>query len=93
MLTKCVQCGLWFWALIGLRFSQEGSVAAGKMIMECETANPELTTVNNAVGTIDETIGTDLSGGIQSCNDPAAFQTKGGKLFFAWLIISVIMCK
>lgn len=30
-LTKCTQCALWFWALFGLRFSAEGSVATGNM--------------------------------------------------------------
>ena len=40
--TKCVQCGIWFWAVLALRFTQEGSDAAGKMIKECEAANLRL---------------------------------------------------
>ena len=41
-MAKCFQCGLWFWVVFALRFSDEGSVAAGKMIRECRKANPEL---------------------------------------------------
>jgi len=95
MLAKCAQCGLWFWALFGMRFFNGfGPVAAGKMIMECEQANPNLTNANNAAASIDGAAGdaasqvvTALTGGA-SCNDPMAFQTKSGKLFFAWLIVS-----
>merc|ERR1712127_909630 len=97
MLAKCAQCGLWWWALFGMRFFNGfGPVAAGKMIMECEQANPNLT--NSAIsvtptmdqilndGTTEQVVNA-LTGGA-SCNDPMAFQTKSGKLFFAWLIVS-----
>ena len=75
-------------------FNGFGPVAAGKMIMECEQANPDLTNANNAAASIDGAAGdaasqivTAFTGGA-SCNDPMAFQTKSGKLFFAWLIVS-----
>lgn len=37
--TVLAKWGFWVWALI-LRFSDEGSVAAGQMVAECENANP-----------------------------------------------------
>ena len=115
-IAKCVQCGLWFWALIGLRFSQEGQVAAGRMIVECEKANPDLVTVSNitddatlALNSTNTTASegrrlqemmTDLDAmdldaimGGASCDDPTALQIKGGRLIFAWLVISFVCCK
>ena len=112
MLAKIV---IWWWLLV-LRASEEGSVAAGKMIMECEQANPNLTAVNSLMDTVadaidelettdsgaaadggrllqeGETALTALMGGA-SCNDPEAFQIKGGKLLLAWLIVAAVMCK
>jgi len=78
MLAKCTQCALWFWALFGLRFSAEGSVATGGMWQECEGENPDLVDIA-------------VVGGGASCNGP--FQLKSGKLFLWWLILSFFMCK
>ena len=78
MLIKCTQCALWIWVVFWLRFSQGGSVAAGKMVAECEAANPDLT----AIAVVD---------GGPSCTGP--FQAKAGKLILAWAIISCLMCK
>ena len=76
-MAKVFQCGLWFWVVVGLRFSADGSVAAGMMIEECVEANPELRFEDEVDG--------------PSCNGP--FTLKAGKVFFAWVIISVFMCK
>ena len=93
---------IWWWAVV-LRLSEEGSVASGKMITECMEANPKLQTcpdgcANPMTPDADgkyptwntDTILALMNGA--SCNDPSAFQTKGGKLFLAWIIITAIKC-
>ena len=64
--------------VFALRFTQEGTVAAGKLVLECEAANPDLAPIA-------------LKSGGASCNGP--FQVKAGKVLVAWTIISLIMCK
>ena len=100
-----VKWAIWIWAIV-LRTTTEGRVAAGKMIGECEQVNPDLapelvdSEITNDAST--DGIGrllqedepatlTAIMGG-KTCDDPAAFQIKGGKLFIAWLIISGIKC-
>jgi len=97
-IAMCVKCGLWIWALFWIRFTTEGSVTAGKMIRECMMANPNLNpAVNTSDAVADPAVDTAESEVIGitgfSCDDPNAFQTKGGKLIFAWLIISCICFK
>ena len=77
LLLYATKCALWFWVVLGLRFTQEGSVAAGEMVAACEAQYPDLA----AFAVVD---------GGPSCNGP--FQVKAGKLILAWVILSVICC-
>lgn len=98
--------GIWVWAIM-LRFSDSGSVAAGKMIEECQNANPGMAAGNQWVSDISDALNQDgderrlqatstasasafIAGA--SCDDPGAFQISGGRLFFAWIIISAVKC-
>ena len=78
-LFKCLQCGLWIWMVFGLRYTDGGDVAAGRMVTQCERANRDLERTPSVVG------------GGPSCNGP--FLKNAEKVISMWVIISCFMCK
>ena len=49
------KCAIWWWALV-FRASEEGRVAAGRMIAECEEAHPDLGSLETLANTVAEAI-------------------------------------
>ena len=101
------KCAIFWWCVV-LRATQDGKVAAGKMVMECEaewgtspvasaidTAATALTGDSNRLlqDTVNDTMNdAAIEMGVPVCNDMDAFQIKGGKFMLAWIIISALKC-